>query len=142
MRSAAKLAIFASASIVLGCAIALAVPTDLRTAPSSALEDLSPPRITDYAVPAPPPVLTGADSYPVVDSSKRLAQTSAAQRARLARQAQQPAGDEGYDQPSDQRDAVLEQGDAGAVAVHRGATADAEGANESAQFDEADASED
>ena len=142
MRSAAKLAIFVSASIVLGCAIALAVPTDLRTAPSFALEDLGQPRITDYAVPAPPPVLTGADSYPVVYSPKHLAQTSAAQRARLARLAQQPAGDEGYDQPSEQRDAALEHGDARAVAVHRGSNAGADGENESAQLDEADAPKD
>ena len=142
MRSAAKLAIFVSASIVLGCAIALAVPTDLRTAPSFALEDLGQPRITDYAVPAPPPVLTGADSYPVVYSPKHLAQTSAAQRARLARLAQQPAGDEGYDQPSEQRDAALEHGDARAVAMHRGSNAGADGENESVQLNEADAPKD
>lgn len=141
MRSAAKLVIFASASIVLGCAIALAVPTDLRIARGSALEDLSQPRITDYAVPAPLPVLTGADSYPVVYSPKHLAVTAAAERARLARQAAQPAGDAGYDQPSDQRDAALERGDAGDVAVHRGSTADADGENESAQLNEADAPE-
>ena len=142
MRSAAKLAIFACASIVLGCAIALAVPTDLRTAPSSALEDLSQPRITDYSAPAPRPVLTGADSYPVVYSPKHLAVTAAAERARLARQAAQSAGDAGYDQPSDQRDAAVEHGDARAVAVHRGSNAGADGENESVQLNEADAPKD
>ena len=143
-RHALKIAAFAFASVALGSLLTLTVPTDLRTAPNSKLDQLSAPQIVDY--PGTGHVINGQDSYPVVYSRQYLAAAGAAERARLMQSEQSAAQDYGYDQPDPARNAVPDRDRAdavvGEVTVRRGSTSDADGApDERAQLSDEDAPE-
>ena len=126
-RHAPKIAAFALASVALGSLLALTVPTDLRSAPNSQLDQLSAPQIASY--PGAGHVITGQDSYSVTYSPQYLAVVDAAERARLQQADMSPGQDFGYDQPDPARDAALEHESVaqatGEVTVRRGGQAPA-----------------
>ena len=126
-RHAPKIAAFALASVALGSLLALTVPTDLRSAPNSKLDQLSAPQIASY--PGAGHVIVGQDSYPVTYSPQYLAVLDAAERARLQQWDLPPVQDFGYDQPAAARDAAIEQEgvaqDTGEMIVRRGGQAPA-----------------
>ena len=122
-RHAPKIAALALASVALGSLLALAIPTDLRPAPNSQLEQLGAPQIADY--PGSGQVLIGQDSYPVTYSPQYLAVLDAVERARLQNLQQPALQDFGYDQPEAARDAALDRAGSGEVTVRRGSTAPA-----------------
>ena len=143
-RHAPRIAAFALASAALGTLLALTVPTELRTAPNSRLEQLSAPQIVDYRGAAH--AINGQVSYPVVYSPQYLAVVGGAERVRLVQSEQAAAEDYDYDQPDVVRDAALDRdradAEAGEVTVRRGSTGGAEGApDERAQLSAADAPE-
>ena len=126
-RHAPKIAAFALASVALGSLLALTVPTDLRTAPNSKLDQLSAPQIASF--PGAGHVIAGQDSYPVTYSPQYLAVAEQAERARLKQWDLAPVQDFGYGQPDRARDAAIEQEgvaqDTGEVIVRRGGQAPA-----------------
>lgn len=140
-RHAPKIAAFALASVALGSLLALAIPTDLRPAPNSRLEQLGAPQIADY--PGSRAVLTGQDSYSVTYSPQYLAALDPAERARLLSGQQPAAQASGYDQPEAARDVALEAQDTGEVTVRRGSAAPADAPEQAAdELAEADQPED
>ncbi len=144
MRNAPKFAIFAIASVALGSTLAMAIPTDPRSARNSALNDLSAPKVVGY--PGADKVIAGQDSYPVVYSPQYLAVLDATERQRLQGLAPAPDSTAGYDQPDPARDAAFERGGvpeaASDVTVHRGSSGPDDGVEQDpAQFAEADAPE-
>ena len=141
-RHAPKIAAFALASVALGSLLALTIPTDLRPAPNSKLEQLSAPQIVDY--PGSRQALTGQDSYPVIYSPQYLAALDPAERARLQTLQQPAAQDFGYDQPEAARDMALKAQDPGEVTVRRGSADSAAVApgDDPAELAEADQTED
>ena len=126
-RHAPKIAAFALASVALGSLLALTIPTDLRTAPNSKLDQLSAPQIASF--PGAGHVIAGQDSYPVTYSPQYLAVAEQAERARLKQWELPPVQDFGYDQPDPARHAALEHEsvaqDSGEVIVRRGGQAPA-----------------
>ena len=139
-RHAPKIAAFALASVALGSLLALTVPTDLRPAPNSRLDQLSAPQIVSY--PGAGHVIVGQDSYPVTYSPQYLAVVDAAERARLQQADTSPGQDFGYDQPDPARDAAFEREGTGEVTVRRGSPGTDDAAEQdAAQFAEAEAPE-
>ena len=126
-RHAPKIAAFALVSVALGSLLALTVPTDLRPAPNSKLNQLSAPQIASF--PGAGHVIAGQDSYPVTYSPQYLAVAEQAERARLKQWDLAPVQDFGYDQPDPARHAGFEQEgvaqDSGEVIVRRGGQAPA-----------------
>ena len=131
-RHAPKIAAFALASVALGSLLALTVPTDLRPAPNSKLDQLSAPQIASF--PGAGHVIAGQDSYPVTYSPQYLAVAEQAERARLKQWELPPVQDFRYDQPDPARDAALEHEsvaqDSGEVIVRRGGQAPAAAADQ------------
>ena len=139
-RHAPKIAAFALASVALGALLALTVPTDLRPAPNSRLDQLSAPQIVSY--PGAGHVIVGQDSYPVTYSPQYLAVVDAAERARLQQADTSPGQDFGYDQPDPARDAAFEREGTGEVTVRRGSPGTDDAAEQdAAQFAKAEAPE-
>ena len=139
-RHAPKIAAFAIASVALGSLLALTVPTDLRSAPNSKLEQLGAAQVVDY--PGAGRVINGQDSYPVVYSPQYLAVLGANDRARLQNWEQAAIQDGGYDQGDATRDTAIEAQGTGEVTVSRGSTdVPGEAPDNAAQSSEAEAPE-
>ena len=118
-RQASKIAAFTIASVALGAMLALAIPTDPRTARNSAVAALGEPKIAQY--PGADHVFTGPDSYPVTYSPQYLAVADRAERARMKQWDLPPVAQIGYEQPAAARDAAIIAQGTGEVTVHRGA---------------------
>ena len=119
-RLAPKIAAFAIASVALGSLLALTIPTELRTAPNSRLDQLSEPQITEF--PGAAQVVSGQDSYAVTYSPQFRAVAERAERARAKQAGLLPVETNGYDQPGDNSEAHGAGEVTPAVTVRRGST--------------------
>ena len=135
-RHALKIAAFAIASVALGSLLALTIPTELRTAPNSKLDQLSEPQIIEF--PGAGRVVSGQDSYAVTYSPQFRAVAERAERARLKKAAVPPVEPTGYEQLGDISEAQGAGKVTQAVSVRRGST---DTADRTPQLSDADAPE-